>query len=85
MFMADKTYILLKRPEVARNKGLSPIEPRMAAQVASSRLVGWLALRMPRIALAMRRPQKTMRYTQGRPFEKPCLKMTAPARMMDGM
>lgn len=57
----------------------------MAVQVASLRLVGWSELRTSRTALAMRSPQKMMRYAQGRPFEKPCLKMTAIASRVEGM
>ncbi len=57
----------------------------MAVQVASVRLVGWLALRTSRMALAMRSPQKRMRYIQGRPLEKPCLKMMAIESRMEGI
>lgn len=57
----------------------------MAVQVASLRLVGWSELMISRIALAMRSPQKATRYTQGRPLEKPCLKMTAIASKMEGI
>lgn len=61
------------------------MEPRMAVQVASLRLVGWSELTISRAALAMRSPQKAMRYTQGRPFERPCLTMTAIASRIEGM
>lgn len=59
VFFGSVAYSLSKIPSAARSKGLSPMEPKMAPQVASVMLVGCFTLRMVMMAPAMRRPQKT--------------------------
>ena len=55
------THKRSSRPISAKSSGLSPIDPRIADHVASSRLVGCFANSMPMIPEPMRRPQNMTR------------------------